>query len=145
MKTYCGANCRKCDFKKSCPGCEASCGSPFGGKCIAAEKIQEHGIDAYRNFKEKLRTAINTLLKTLGLPEAKELYELAGSLVNMEYTLPNGQKAKFLDDKNVYLGTEIALPDRSLCCGVVADDDFVLICAYGKNGADPKLLMYFAV
>ena len=46
-----------------------------------------------------------------GLPQVKELNALVGKYVNLMYTLPNGEKVKFLDDKrhtweiswNVYL------------------------------------------
>lgn len=142
MKTYCGANCEGCNFNAGCLGCEASCGSPFGGKCIAAEKIKSGGIDSYRGYKEKMRVEINALLNSLGMLEAEALFELVGAFVNMEYILPNGEKAKFLDDKNIYLGTQIVLPDKGICCGVVADEGFILICTYGENGADPAILAY---
>lgn len=142
MKTYCGAYCDGCNFSENCLGCEATCGSPFGGKCIAAEKIKAEGIEAYREYKDGLKAKINGALRALSLPETEELFELAGFFVNLEYSLPNGEKVKFLDDKNVYLGTQIELPDEGRCCGAVAGEDFILICTYSENGADPELLMY---
>ena len=140
MKTYCGAECSGCNFSENCFGCEATCGSPFGGKCIAAEKIKAGGIDAYRDYKAKLKAEINGLLRALNVPETEELFELAGFFINLEYSLPNGEKAKFLDDKNIYLGTQIETSE--LCYGVVADEDFILICSYGENGTNPELVTY---
>ena len=49
--------------------------------------------------------------------------------MNLEYRLPNGQKVKFLDDQN-------------RCFGIVANMDFIMICTYEKDGADPELLLY---
>ena len=28
------------------------------------------------------------------------------------------------------------------CFGVLANADFILVCTYGENGADPELLLY---
>jgi hypothetical protein len=52
-------------------------------------------------------------------------------------------KAKFLDDRTTYLGNQLEseLPsDR--CFGVLANMDFILICSYGAEGADPELVLY---
>lgn len=51
MDNYCGANCGSCPNKQNCRGCKNTCGSPFGGKCIAAEYIKANGADAYKQFK----------------------------------------------------------------------------------------------
>lgn len=142
MKTYCGANCNECAFKGKCAGCETSSGSPFGGKCVAAEYVKLGGLTAYGEFREQLKNEINGLLKMLGVPETEALFELAGAFVNMEYVLPNGEKAKLLKDENVYLGTQVALADTGRCCGVAADTGVIVISSYGENGSDPELLLY---
>ncbi len=142
MKTYCGAVCEGCSFGEKCKGCVSTCGSPFGGRCTAAEYIKIGGMAAYETFKEQLKGEINNLLKTENLPAAENLFELVGEFVNLEYQLSSGEKVKFLDDKNNYIGTQIEIPDTDICCGVVADTTFILICTYGKDGSNPEIVMY---
>lgn len=142
MKNYCGADCENCKFRKECKGCCETCGSPFGGKCIAAEYIKVGGIDAYKQFKEKIKEEINALLKAEMLPAADDLFELAGSFVNLEFMLPSGKKTAFLDDRNIYLGAQIEAAVPGVCYGVIADATFILICSYGEGGSDPELILY---
>ena len=52
----------------------------IGGK----EKLEE--------FKLQLIDELNTLLNIEGLPQVEKLNVLPGEFVNMEYTLPNGEK-----------------------------------------------------
>ena len=142
MNTYCGANCGSCSYKGECRGCLSTGGSPFGGSCIAAEYVKSSGLAAYRRFKEQLTSEINALLAAADLPPVTGLCELAGAYVDLEYTLPGGRKARFLDPRNVYLGAQVELPTPGLCLGVVADAAFVLICSYRENGAEPELILY---
>ena len=93
-------------------------------------------------MKEKLKNEINELLTVLELPNADDFFELKGEFVNLEYTLPNGKKAKLLSDNNIYLGTQIEFADMGICYGVVADLDFILICSYSVNGTEPELICY---
>ena len=53
-----------------------------------------------------------------------------------------GGAVKFLDDKKIYLGTQIAFADRGVCYGVVADTTFILICRYSLDGSAPELVAY---
>lgn len=142
MSTICGANCDNCNFKTMCGGCEATCGRPFGGTCVAAAYIKAGGKEQYAAFKAALLDEINALLNDNDLPPAKALYELPGAFVNLAYPLPSGKAAAFLDEQKVYLGAQIALADTGLCCGVVADTNFLLISTYSLNGADPELIAY---
>ena len=67
----------------------------------------------------------------------------AASALNLEYTLPNGQKVKFLDDQKTYLGNQLESEfggDR--CFGILASMDFILVCTYEKAGENPELLIY---
>ena len=67
----------------------------------------------------------------------------AASALNLEYTLPNGQKVKFLDDQKTYLGNQLESEfggDR--CFGILASMDFILVCTYEKDGENPELLIY---
>ena len=142
MSAICGANCEYCQSREMCYGCEATCGRPFGGVCVAAEYIKAGGREQYAVFKQNLLREVNALLAANGYPAADALYELAGSYINLAYPLPNGDKAYFLDDRNIYLGTQIELADTGLCCGVAADAGFILICRYGEDGDDPELVLY---
>ena len=83
----------------------------------------------------------NTLLSIEGLPNIEDLNVLSGEFVNMEYTLPGGQKAKFLDDKATYLGSQLE-GSNGKCYGICANMDFLLICSYEENGENPELVMY---
>lgn len=67
---------------------------------------------------------------------------LNGFFVNLEYTLPNGQLVKFLKDNNVYLGNQIEIPKSDRCYGLVADEQYLLVCEYGCEGADPEIVLY---
>lgn len=140
--TYCGADCGNCSFEENCKGCCETCGSPFGGKCIAAEYIKLGGIEAYKTFKEKLKNEVNDTLAALGIGETEDLYELSGKYVNLEYPLPCGGTVKFLNDRNIYLGAQIEFGDMGVCYGVVADSTFILVCSYSVNGSEPELITY---
>ena len=102
----------------------------IGGK----EKLEE--------FKQKLIDELNTLLRIEDLPQVENLNVLPGEFVNMEYTLPNGEKAKFLDDRQSYLGSQLESEAGDRCIGIVANMDFLLVCAYEENGENPELLIY---
>ena len=102
----------------------------IGGK----EKLEE--------FKAQLICEINTLLDIEGLPKVENLNVLPGEFVNMEYTLPNGLKVKFLDDKQTYLGSQLESNHGDLCFGIVANMDFLLVCSYEENGENPELVIY---
>lgn len=142
MSSLCGADCRECAYHENCRGCSETCGKPFGGRCIAAEYIRAGGMQAYNEFKSALKDEINALLGSLEIPGTDALYELAGSFVNLEYTLPNGEKVRLLDDKNIYLGCQIELEGIGVCCGVAADASFILISSYGVDGSEPEIILY---
>lgn len=142
MSSLCGANCNECSFKEKCKGCSETCGSPLGGSCVAAKYIQFGGMDAYLDFKKVLIKEINESLKMLGIPEVDELFELVGEFVNLPYNLPSGQSIKMLKDNDIYLGSQIEVPDLGICYGVVANMEFILVCSYSVNGTEPELIMY---
>ena len=107
------------------------------------KRYEELGDDgAFDEFKEQLIREINDL-HIEGMPKVEKLNALVGKFVNLEYRLPGGMKAKFLDDGATYLGNQ--LPSEivdGLCFGVLANMDFILICTYEKDGENPELLMY---
>ena len=142
VTSICGANCESCPSKEGCKGCPETCGSPFGGRCVAAEYIKVGGLEAYRQFKQKLREEVNALLAAEGLGAVVDLFELAGAYVNLAYPTPGGETVKLLNDKNIYLGAQIEYADLGVCCGVVADTGFILLCSYSSDGSEPELMVY---
>ncbi len=142
MKTICGADCGKCNYKTECRGCEKTCGKPFGSSCVAAQYIKVSGIEKYNEFKQLLLSEVNSLLKANDIPPAEKLYELPGAFVNLEYPIPSGSTVKMLDDKKVYLGAQIEFADLGICYGAAADTTFILICSYSVDGSQPELIAY---
>lgn len=142
MDTICGADCSKCTFREKCRGCAATCGKPFGKPCIAAQYIKTGGKEAYAQFKTQLLDEANALLRANGLPDIAALCEMPGFFLNLAYPLPGGGTARFLDDEAIYLGSMIAVAEPGLCCGVVADPSFLLVCKMGENGSDPELIAF---
>lgn len=96
----------------------------------------------FEAFKRQLIDEINAL-GIEGMPKVEKLNALVGRFVNLEYPLPNGAKAKFLDDGTTYLGNQLESDfggDR--CFGVLANMDFILVCTYEKDGENPELVLY---
>ena len=142
MSTYCGADSGRCPHKANCRGCRDTGGSPFGGRCVAAEIVQAGGPEDYREFKRRLLEEINVLLAGEGLGRMETLFELVGAMVNLAYPTPGGEKVKLLNDKNIYLGAQLEVPGTDFCCGVVADETFLLLCRYKANGTEPELIAF---
>ena len=104
------------------------------------QELSDNG--QFEAFKRKLIDEINDL-RIEGMPRFEKLTALVGKYVNLEYRLPNGAKAKFLDDQTTYLGNQMESEfGGERCFGVLANMDFILICTYGKDGADPELVLY---
>lgn len=100
------------------------------------------GEEKFDEFKKQLIKEFNEL-HIEGMPKVTELSALVGAYVNLEYTLPNGQKVKFLDDHTTYLGSQLECEfggDR--CFGIVANMDFLLVCTYEENGERPELILF---
>ena len=98
------------------------------------------GKEKFEEFKVQLIHEFNTLLNIEGVPKVENLNVLPGEFVNIEYSLPNGEKVKFLDDKQTYLGSQ--LEGKTKCYGIVANMDFLLVCTYEENGENPELVIY---
>ena len=137
--TYCGAKCDECNSKNICKGCVNTCGSPFGGRCAAAEYIKKNGLKAYTEFKAKLKDEINGLLEAERLPAVDDIYELAGNLVNLRYTMQNGEKVRFLNDNDVYIGGMVN--HGGAFYGAVTDGNVMILSKF-DNGTDAELLLY---
>lgn len=104
------------------------------------EELSDNG--EFEQFKRQLIAEINAL-GIEGMPQVESLNALVGSFVNLEYPLPSGAKAKFLDDGTTYLGTQLESPcGGERCFGVLANMDFILICTYEAEGKNPELVLY---
>lgn len=141
MKTICGINCSKCTFKDNCKGCMETNGHPLGGECVTAKCYQSGGEKCFLQYKKQLIDEVNSL-KIKDMPPVTTLFQLSGAYVNLEYTLPNGEKIKLLDDTKIYLGCQVEKTNSDRCYGFVADNDYLLICEYGCNGAEPEIVIY---
>ena len=96
----------------------------------------------FEAFKEQLIREINDL-RVPGLPKVEKLNALVGRDVNLAYPLPSGEKVRFLKDGTTYLGNQLESEfggDR--CFGILAGMDFIMVCTYAAEGADPELVLY---
>ncbi len=148
MKSICGLDCGGCGLKETCGGCTETKGRPFGGTCMIAECCARHGcvncgkaFEAPCRLKEELIAEFNAL-GIQDMEEVTSLNALVGSFVNLAYTLPGGQVIKFWDDKRMYLGNQICKENSDRCYGLTADENYLLVCEYGQEGADPEIVVY---
>ena len=147
MESICGADCNNCGFGKNnnCKGCKQTNGCPFGNQCFVAKYILTGGKENYEIFKNQLIEEINDL-NIPGMPKINELNSLNGTFVNLNYPLPNGNNAKFLNDNDIYLGTQIEseFNDGEIlrCFGILANMNFILVSEYGPNGDNPELILF---
>ena len=102
------------------------------------KELSDHG--KFDAFKKQLIEEINNL-NIEGMPKLKSLSALVGAYVNLEYHLPSGMKAKFLNDNVTYLGNQLEV-DNNRCFGIVANAEIILICTYGVEGANPELILF---
>lgn len=100
------------------------------------------GSGAFEAFKQRLVEEINAL-HIDGMPTLTGLNALVGKDINLEYRLPNGQTAKFLDDNTTYLGNLLECAfDPSRYFGIAANMAFILICTCEADGKNPELVLY---
>lgn len=100
------------------------------------------GKEKFKEFKKQLIHEFNSMQYIEGFPKVEDLNVLPGEFINMEYTLPNGEKVKFLDDKATYLGNQLTCEFGGRCFGIAANMDFLLVCTYEENGENPELVLY---
>ncbi|MBQ9992536.1 MAG: helix-turn-helix domain-containing protein [Firmicutes bacterium] len=100
------------------------------------------GEDNFNKFKVQIIDEFNAL-HIEGMPKVESLNALVGNFVNLEFRLPNGQTAKFLDDQATYLGNQLECEfSGNRCFGIVANMEFLLVCTYEENGTNPELVIY---
>ena len=142
----CGRPIEDCDISRETDGNfnEEYCEWCYAGGeftlDIWKECVKQGGQDKLEQFKHKLISELNAILQLEGLPMVQNLNVLPGEFVNMEYKLPNGEKVKFLNDNESYLGSQ--LEGQTKCYGIVANMDFLLVCSYEENGENPELVFY---
>ena len=100
------------------------------------------GDEGFIRFKAQLMDEFNAL-EIDGMPRVEQLNVLTGSYINLEYTLPSGQKVKLLNDQASYLGNQLECTfGGSRCFGIAANMQFLLVCTYEANGANPELVLF---
>lgn len=104
------------------------------------DELSDNG--QFEELKKQLIKEINEL-HVEGMPKLEKLNALVGGFVNLEYRLPNGNSVKFLDDSKTYLGNQLGCEfGGNRCFGVIANMEFLLVCTYEENGANPELVIY---
>ena len=148
MKSLYGLDCNECRLRNECGGCAETNGHPFGGSCMIAVCCENKDCENYsRSFEApcKLKKQLIAEFNALGIEDMEEvtgLNALHGAYINLQYTLPSGQKIKFWDDDRVYLGNQICKKNSNRCYGLTADENYLLVCEYGDNGSDAEIIVY---
>lgn len=146
-ESICGLDCGACAWRGECRGCAASCARPFGGECIAANCCARRGVASCAECGDRcaLKRRAIAEVNALGIPDmpkVDELHLLKGSIVNLEYELPGGQRVRFWNDADIYLGCQLERPGNERCIGVAVSGEYMLVCEYGEGGSDPRVLAY---
>lgn len=107
------------------------------------KKYEEPSDDGqFEAFKKQLIKEINDL-HIEGMPKLDKLNALVGGYVNLAYPLPSGASVKFLSDQTTYLGNQLESElGGGRCLGMPANMDFIMVCTYEAEGANPELLLY---
>jgi len=148
MKAICGLDCNECHARESCAGCGETDGRPYGGTCVIAVccaggrcDCAGHSFEKQCHLKEKLIREFNDL-NIPDMEKVTKLNALHGAYINLEYTLPSGQKVKLLDDSRVYLGNQMQKIGSSRHYGIIADEEHICVCEYSDEGADAEIIIY---
>lgn len=104
------------------------------------EELSDDG--QFELFKKKLIDEINEL-HIEGMPKVEKLNALVGGYVNLAYPLPSGACVKFLNDQTTYLGNQLESKfGKDRCFGILANMDFIMVCTYEAEGANPELILF---
>ena len=147
MKAICGLDCDKCENKHNCSGCMEINKNPEQYACIVARCSKNKGCGRCDDCTERCRLKEELIAEfnALGIedmPEVTGLNEMIGSYINLEYTLPNGQAIRLLEEDKVYLGNQMEKAGSSRCYGLAADEQMLLVCEYGENGTEAEIVVY---
>ena len=80
-------------------------------------------------------------LNVAGMEKVTKLNKLAGSLINLQYSLPSGH-VKLWDDNETYYGAELCKEGSDRCYGLTANEKYLLVCEYGDQGSDPEIVFF---
>ena len=97
------------------------------------------------DFEPQSFVELQTYVRDFGIEDMEEvtgLNALYGAYINLQYSLPGGQKIKFWDDDRIYLGNQICKKNSNRCYGLTADENYLLVCEYGDNGSDAEIIVY---
>ena len=147
-KGICGIDCGACELNSECNGCAATNGNPFGGGCVIARCCKNKGKDSCSDcpyagceLKRRLIDEINEL-DIADMPTVSDFYAIKGVFINLEYTLPSGQNAKFCRDDSIYLANKLPKKFGSGCYGVMADERFLMVAEYNEETNDSNVVVY---
>ena len=138
--SICGIDCTKCGLSSTCNGCMETNGRPFGAECMAAlclEKGEKELCESERNLIAAFRA-----LNIEDMEEITELHALKGSLINLEYTLPNEQIIRFWNDDKIYLGNQLSKKGSDRYYGMIADENYLMVSEYSGSGSDAELVAF---
>lgn len=138
-RSICGIDCTKCELGRGCRGCASTGGRPFGAECVVALCLKD-GENALYACKKDLIAAFHAL----PLEELKALaglHALKGSFINLEYSLPGGQRVKFWDDRKIYLGNQLCQKGGGYY-GLIADEKYLMVSQYRGCGSDAEVLVF---
>ena len=81
-------------------------------------------------------------VNALGIPglHTDNLYVLQGAFINQAYNI-NGNEVKLLDDNASYWGNQM-MKNEDRCYGIACDAKFILVSAYGREGAEPEIVIF---
>ncbi len=148
METLCGLDCNGCGLKDSCGGCVETNGRPFGGSCMIAVCANNKGCENRGKCFDapcKLKEQLTAEFRALGIEDMEEvtgLHALKGSFANLEYTLPNGRAVKFWEDNRIYIGHLLKKKNSDRFYGLVADENYLMVCEAGSDGSDAKIVVF---
>lgn len=91
--------------------------------------------------KEELIRRFNAL-NIEGMEAVTDLNLLPGAYVNLEYTLPNGQKVKLLKDEAAYYANQLHHQGTHRCYGLAAGEGYLLVCEYDDGGENPEIVVF---
>lgn len=142
-ETICGCDCEECGgMNNGCKGCDA-----LSDSCIVAQCCKNRGNQNCTECRGvcELKDSLISEFNSLGITDMEtvtQLNALSGGYINLEYTLPSGQKIKLLDESKIYLGNQIDKKGSDRYYGLAADRTFLLVCEYGEQGADAEIVVY---
>lgn len=146
-ESICGLDCKNCPDNNICGGCSATKGKPFKKPCIIASCCIDKGLGSCDSCSDKclIKERLIAEFNALGIEDMEKvtkLNSLKGSFVNLEYKLASGQTAKLLDDNKIYLGNQVCKRNSNRCYGLAADENYLLVCEYGNEGADAEIVVF---